>query len=513
MLVVEIIIILCVVIYQVRHTYEVFSRIGDLKEIFSSQLFLKTVQIEKSQLSKGGLNIDEILDQRFTPQDETGDLVDFSLIESNGRNETISKIKKAINTYLVNNYGAAVNFSIIKDIVDREIDVVDEEISQSVTLPLYLGLAVTMLGIIVGLLSLPAFDSNNFELGLNTLIDGVKYAMSGSLVGLFCTVLLSSFIYKNAKHKLQKDKNEQITYLQAYLLPELIKAEDTGVSGLKASLDRFARVATKISDNVIIAAKQTGANLEMQQSVIEKVKSIDVLKVTEHNLQLFDKIESNIETFHRFSSYVESLEKIASQLVQFGHRTKDINRVIENVDRTLEDSNELLKFLSVHFDKIESSGNAALKSVGLAEKHFEDAISDLKLRTDEMINNLYKNSGDHESNLQKVYNDIEKSISSITLQYISSFKELYSNSIPDFSQLDYLRLIQEINNSLQDKTQNQLLLDKLSSIEHGLRRKEAKAKTKTSGELNYKEGNLLKEKFEEKEEDHVGLGDVFKKLF
>ena len=142
------------------------------------------------------------------------DIVKISLTKTYGKG-IIQRIKEAINLYLLNNYGAAVNFSIIKDIIDREVDIKDEEISNSIPTPLYLGLAATMIGIIFGLFSMPESNGQHFTEGIDALINGVKLAMLGSLSGLACTTILSSFFYKNAKKKISRDKNEQISYLQA----------------------------------------------------------------------------------------------------------------------------------------------------------------------------------------------------------------------------------------------------------------------------------------------------------
>src|SRR5690606_27124364 len=117
--------------------------------------------------------------------------------------------------------------------------------------------------------------------GIEALINGVKVAMSASLIGLGCTTYLSSFHYKKAKKFTLVNKNSQISYLQAQLLPKLIKAEDTGIFGLIASLDRFTRVATKISDDVLIAANQTGENIVMQQEVLDKVSNLDIIRISE----------------------------------------------------------------------------------------------------------------------------------------------------------------------------------------------------------------------------------------
>ena len=71
-------------------------------------------------------------------------------------------------------------------------------------------------------------------------------------------------------------------------MPELIKAEDTGVSGLKASLDRFAREATKISDKVNSAALNTGTNIKAQQDILTRVEKLDMTRISKVNLEIFD---------------------------------------------------------------------------------------------------------------------------------------------------------------------------------------------------------------------------------
>lgn len=545
----EIVLIIGVIAYQLVHSISVYGNIKKLRDIFNFRLILKNGFVEKQKLGK--IEIDSTEIQYENENDDESydlivgdDIVKISLVDTKGKNEIITRIKNAINTYLINNYGAAVNFSIIKDIIDREVDVKDEEITQTITTPLYFGLAATMIGIIFGLLSMPALNGEEFSIGVNALIRGVKWAMGASLFGLSCTTILSSFFYKNAKRKILENKNEQLSYLQAKLLPELIKAEDTGVSGLKASLDTFARVATNISDNVLIAANQTGENLVLQQEIIDKVEKIDVLRLSKTNLELFDNLDKSMEAFHKFSTYLDRMERISSNLLEFATRTSNIDRIIQDINSNLKDSKQLSQFLSAHFDKIETAGNAALKSVGLAESHFEDAIENLKTRTDEMINQLYKSAGNHEIKLQEIYTEIEKSLKSITSEYIHAFSTAYSNSIPRFEQLDNLSLLphikdefllktkefqehskentlqslthlKDLNESLkvlQNNLQNHAILNKLDSIDEKLKRK-------TNGSVKRKnlptnpDSSSSNLEIEIDNNQPIGLGKVMKKLF
>ena len=457
---IEVLVISGVIIFQFIISRKVFKSIRELKEIFSERLNVISGYIDRSDLNKKEKKVADIVFTDTVKEESPGELpfggqkVRISVTETSGTG-IIRRIKEDINLYLLNNYGAAVNFSIIKDIIDREVDVMDEEISNSLPTPLYLGLAATMVGIIFGLFAMPESDGQHFTEGIDALVNGVKLAMLGSLSGLACTTILSSFVYKNAKRQISRSKNEQISYLQATLLPELVKAEDTGVSGLKASLDRFARMATDISDNVLIAANQTGKNLTLQNEVIDKVGKLDVMKISAANLELFNRLESNMVTFNKFSEYISLMSQISDNLRDFANRTASIDNVVNQIDLSLQENNRLSRFLTAHFEKIETAGDAALKAVDLSDSHFKEAIEKLKEETektlslafrtvnesashfssaleklkeetDSRILRLNKDAGDNESKLTEIYKEIGASLATVTAQHISQLQEAYS---------------------------------------------------------------------------------------
>jgi len=481
---IEILVIVSVIIYQFYNSLKIYRNIHQFKEIFSDRLSVISGYIEKSNLNKKEKATDDIAfvePEKINGQADlfsARDIVKISLTKTYGGG-IIQRIKEAINLYLLNNYGAAVNFSIIKDIIDREVDIKDEEISNSIPTPLYLGLAATMIGIIFGLFSMPESNGQHFTEGIDALINGVKLAMLGSLSGLACTTILSSFFYKNAKKKISRDKNEQISYLQATLLPELIKAEDTGVSGLKASLDRFARVATDISDNVLVAAKKTGENIILQQEVIDKVANLDVLKISKTNLELFNRLESNMIAFSKFSEYVSLMSQISDNLKDFASRTKNVDNVIEQIDSSLQENKRLSQFLTSHFEKIETAGLASLKAVDLSDSHFKEAIEKLKVETDNTLNQAFRavnesashfsgaieklreeidnrisrlnqDAAGNESKLTEIYNDIGNKLSSVTSMHISQLQAAYSNALPQFDQLSNLQILPKIQELMSD---------------------------------------------------------------
>lgn len=515
---IEIVLIIGVIIYQFYISGRIYKSINQLKEIFRNRLSVISGYIERSNLNKNETAIKDIV---FTDpgKDTSSDdkrpdrkTVRISITDTSGTG-TIQTIKEYINLYLLNNYGAAVNFSIIKDIIDREVDVKDEEISNSLPTPLYLGLAATMIGIIFGLFAMPESNGQHFAEGIDALINGVKLAMLGSLSGLACTTILSSFIYKNAKRQISKEKNEQISYLQATLLPELIKSEDTGVSGLKASLDRFARVATDISDNVLVAVNKSNENILLQQEVIDKVSNLDVLKISETNLELFNRLESNMSAFNKFSEYVSLMSQISDNLKDFASRTKNIDNVINQIELTLQENDRLSRFLTSHFEKIETSGFAALKAVDLSDAHFREAIEKLKVETDNCLNQAFRavnesashfsgaieklkeeidsrisrlnqNASASESKLAEIYDEIGVKMASVTSEHISQLQTAYSNAVPRFDHLNNLQILPKIQEQLSDGISqlqnNTKLVEAINQLNASLITKKSRTRLKTS---------------------------------
>jgi len=515
---IEIVLIIGVIIYQFYISGRVYKNINQLKEIFRNRLSVISGYIERSDLNKKEKAIKDIVfadsEKDKSSDDKRPDrkTVRISITDTSGTG-IIQTIKEDINLYLLNNYGAAVNFSIIKDIVDREVDVKDEEILNSLPTPLYLGLAATMIGIIFGLFAMPESNGQHFAEGIDALINGVKLAMLGSLSGLACTTILSSFIYKNAKRKISRDKNEQISYLQATLLPELIKSEDTGVSGLKASLERFARVATDISDNVLVAVNKSSENILLQQEVIDKVANLDVLKISETNLELFNRLESNMSAFNNFSEYLSLMSQISDNLRDFASRTRNIDNVINQIDLTLQENDRLSRFLTSHFEKIETSGFAALKAVDLSDAHFREAIEKLKVETDNCLNQAFRavnESASHfsgaieklkeeidsrisrlnqdasanESKLAEIYNEIGVKLASATSEHISQLQTAYSNAVPRFDQLNNLQILPKIQEQLSDGISqlqnNTKLIEAINQLNTSLTTKKSRARLRTS---------------------------------
>ena len=382
-------------------------------------------------------------------------LNNFILLKTNSENEVNLRIKESINNYLSNNRGTTVNYSIIKDIIEREIDSKESEVSQGIPIPLYLGLSATIIGIIFGLFAMPELAQNNGAtsgvddlVGIDALINGVKIAMVATLSGLVWTILLSTMVYSKASKKILKDKNSQLNYLQENLLPELFKAEDAGVIGLKSSIDNFSRLTKDIVDEIKEATQTSKSNIVSQQETLDRIEKLNVTKISKVNLELFDRLERNMESFHEFSEFIDQLSVISKDLGKFSSKAGSIDKIADNIDQTLEESRDLTKFLTTHLQKMDEMGDVALYSFDLSEKRFKEAVDQLVESTAENINSVKTVSDEIESNFDKVYDQLFIKLDEIAKLHIDQFTEVYNESLPKFQNLDHLKELEEIKSQL-----------------------------------------------------------------
>jgi len=449
----EYVIIISVILFQFFYSRRVLINVKVLKNIFSLPLKIKIGYIEKG-MDVSNANMKYNLDFSEGSGIDKNDYRKISIIETESDNEVLIRIKEAVNNYLLNNYGASVNFSIIKDIIDREFEVKDDEINQSIPTPLYLGLAATMVGIIFGLFSMPDIsgESDSFTAGISALIDGVKIAMFASLTGLALTTFLSAFFYKRAKRVAVKEKNEQVSYLQAVLLPELMDAEESGISGLKHSLDQFSRDAINIADKMNGAAQITSDSIESQLEVIEKVDKLKMSRVSKANLELFEKLDKSMESLQSFADYLSKMEEISNNLNSFAERTNNAEHIMLDIKSAMNESREVSNFLSSHLKKIDQFGGHAIQAIDFADAHFSDAIEKLDKEMQLRISKMNESADNHEVLLKDVYNDIGQKLQEVTAKHVEELEIAYSDAVPKFDQLDHLSKLEPIKNSLEEKT-------------------------------------------------------------
>ncbi len=374
----------------------------------------------------------------------------------------MSEAIKSINTYLDHNYGSSVNFSIIEDIINRECDARDEEISQGNNIPLYLGLAATMIGIILGLFSMGALSelnlsdtntSNAFTQSIDSLISGVRIAMISSLCGLLITTALSVVVYKNVKNKISIKQSRVLNTLQAKLL---LPANNNELQGVKQSIDDFSRNVgnvisrfESVSNTNARSAEKINDTLTKQLSVTEKIEGMSLPRLTQKTLELFSQLDNNMQVYRGFTDYLEQMRIIAADLAQFAKRTNDIETITEHFRDTLDESLNLTRFLNEHFKGIENVSTAALGVVDVADAHFREAVDKLSEEMVKRIETLNNESNNFEGQVSEVFNAVGEQLQSITTDHVNQLSQAYAAAVPSFRKLDKLDRLDSMSTSSQ----------------------------------------------------------------
>jgi len=319
---------------------------------------------------------------------------EITIIESNAElNAVFINILYAVNNYLIRNSGASSDFNLIKDVVERNTDVVEEEINQSVGVPLYLGLMSTMLGIVIALFNMPKLggsidvssSSAMLDAGIGSLIGGVKIAMIASFFGLFCTIIHSGWLFKGARSFSEARKNELYTFIQIQLLPIVNQGLASTLDSLQRNLMKFNAEFTTNLGKLNGIFDNNRLAIQEQKELLQMLDDGKVADMAKFNVHVLKQLTFSVEQFEKFNKYLANVNQFVdnSQLMigrtnELLERTGDFKVIADTIDNRLHQSSQLLNFLSEHFHKLEQQKEFASNAVADVSYHITDTFQELK---------------------------------------------------------------------------------------------------------------------------------------
>lgn len=418
------------------------------------------------------------------------------------KNAPIQEAVDNINTYIENNWGGSVNFSIVENIIERESTARDEEIQHLIPTPLYMGLAATMIGIILGLFSMGkignegektvksqgetviAVDSSEVLTNaadyneimenqsndvfiasdgktrdslsslneIDSLIDGVKIAMIASLFGLFWTTLLSTWIYKKTKTYVNFCKNSILNFLQSELL---LPTEDNTLTGIRDCIDNFSRtVGHSITELSALAEKNDGIarvirdSTVKQELILREIQEFKPAKVTKVLSDLFARVDANMEAYREFSQYLGMMGEITANMAAFSERTHNIEEIANELKNNLSESRSLFHFLSEHMRGVENIGQQSLEAINAADSHFNQAVATLDREVTERIRALSDGSNAFDTRITQIFEQVGNDLQEITRRHVEALSNAYHDNLPEFRRLEKLDGLDAISEKL-----------------------------------------------------------------
>ncbi len=445
-LTIAVVIVIAVIILQIRSFFKTKRKIEELNNLFeeADSLSLKETSITKDVLRNKQRLADFLknIPQRNTDDENDIDYTDLSLIvfqnkePSNKRFETIIN---RTNEYLCKNTGTSADLGVLADICDSQKETLEDEIQNSLNVPLYLGLAGTFIGIITGLLGVDfdqIFGSANNLNGLQHLLYGIVAAMCASLLGLGFTVYNSAVAYKAAVSNCNDGKGYYMDFLRRELMPLLSNSMASSLNSLKGVLGHFVDKFGKNLDAYADSAELLNDNLEKQHLVLAEINKLSLTRTANKIAETFMQLKDSADALTVFSTYQEQLNstianasgvinQIQTLIGKFENFSTGLSIVISNQNKTAELQREFQEAITTHFPTGAEAREIWRKEFELLMsegKHVSESLSAQLTASTEYIQNFVTNNKEFFDTFDKL-----KEVLDTMVQYTQVQAECYKD--------------------------------------------------------------------------------------
>lgn len=394
-------------------------------------------------------------------QEENADLV--LGIESKHKHQILDVIITTINNYLNKNRGAVSDFHLMRNIVDRNCDAMEEEIQTQSPALLYLGLSGTMGGILIGLgvfvfggwlsellnsgNSLANTSTNLGAEGIEILLGGVALAMISSIVGIVFTIT-SSYKERKAKAEVEKNKNTFLSWIQAELLPNISTDTSSALVRMTNNLSNFNIAFGENTQDLRNTLGQVNDSYTIQADIIRAINDLRIGEIATANIEVYDELRNSTEEIgvfaqylHNTNEYLQTLQSLSAKLDEYEQRTQ----VIENAgDFFIRNEN----WLSTNIDNANVDMQRALNG-------FKESTRDTLINIETTITNQIV---DLNNAMQQQHENLQEALSNSS----SLFTEFYTQTNAAFQQA-----ITAQQTALEEKLkESSTLVEELRNLSH-----------------------------------------------
>ena len=314
-------------------------------------------------------------------------------LDIENESEQTYDIIDSVNEYLKSNNTLSPNYLSIQDIINSKLQVAEELISMTMSIPLYMGMLGTISGIIIGLKNLPTLDIvENQSQGIDTLFNVVALSMIASFIGLFLTIINSGLTLKKTKIKIEDSKRILLRELQHNLASYTTKEVETSLESLEKNIlsfnssftNQLANLGTIVSnmEGVFI---QGNIALQMQKEILDSIDKSKISEMTKYNVNVLKQLNDSVVHLESFNLYLKNLSGFttnSSQLVkrtsELLERTDNFNEIAKKIDTNLDDNKQLLDYLSKHVRVLDGHKEQTTRAVADVGHAISETFKDLK---------------------------------------------------------------------------------------------------------------------------------------
>lgn len=365
----------------------------------------KKQKIELSSVRNNANKQIKLLEDEVKSLDNVGES-----LENGTRREIIT----SINRYLEKNRNAVTDFNLIRDIIDRNCDAIEDEIQTQIPIPLYFGLIGTMLGILIGVGALvatgslenlltsfqapvgveegseawrqakEAYDSQATE-GIVSLFGGIALAMVSSIIGILLTTI-GSLNNKNAKAVVEQKKHKFISWLQAELLPKISTDFSSALIQLGHDLTGFNASFSTNANLLKRTISEISSATVAQSNLLNSIERLDIARIAKANIAVYEQLKN----------CTEDIASLARNLKEIQNSISGIGQFMENGINEYEKRNTYIQ---------DASGKVDI-AVRQGQELLSQRANEIFAKYDELLHTLYMRSETTTRELAQKY-DIE----------------------------------------------------------------------------------------------------------
>lgn len=336
--------------------------------------------------------------------------------------KVFDEIINTINRYLSHNKGSA-DYAILKDITDRNCDAVEAQIEATASIPIYIGLCGTLIGIVLGVAVLgfrggidALFDTtpvvmvesiseanselrtegskiktkdgnvyefsrgqwslykNPGEEGIKNLLQGVGIAMLTTLFGVLFTIV-GAWSSKRSSRVNEEKKNGFLSWLQAELLPQMSNDLGQVIFQMQRNLTKFNNTFASNTSQLDSVLKGINTTYEDQTRLLKAVEKLKMDEIATANIRVLQELKECTDE-------IEELGQLVSNTTEYITKVDNLNSLLSShLDRTRLIEN-MGQFFREEVTQIEQRKHAIANSTADIDANMQRAFGQLREHTD-----------------------------------------------------------------------------------------------------------------------------------
>lgn len=324
------------------------------------------------------------------------------IIQKANTNYYVSKIINVVNFYLFKNKGYASDYSIFKDIIERESTIIKKEALRNLFLPVFIGILGAVLAIAAVFLI-----GNNFSLSK-------ALASAPAMFAIFSGMLFSLLLYiKYGKADVIHDsyKSGLYSFIQKELLPYLNNNLNTSFVAIQKNLKTLNSDFERNMVTLQTLIDKNFETLRVQSEILSKIEGTDNVQFAKANVMVLQELQITTDRFSEFGRYMDTVNHMLQQSREYTDkinemiaRTDNFNNLGEHILQTFRHNQQLIDFLQQHYNALDHSRQMIYNSVGKVNTTLDESLDNLKIFTQAKIQEIQKLI-DHELELIKYENE------------------------------------------------------------------------------------------------------------